>query len=179
MPLGIFVPRCAASLGFYPHLWLAARAWSFAELDPVAFDPRAAQRYCAVAAAAHCLLVLAAVPGVVWLIGGYPLAGAAAQAMLALYAALLLLVVLPLRWSCLSAIRWAMRSASAEWDSDCVMMPRTMRSLLATHLLGTIYVQSHINRLVGLGMPGLSGYDDIWSDVSAADIVRDFLRGSS
>lgn len=178
MPLTVFVSLCAATLGLYPYLWLASRAWSFAALDPVAFDARAALRYCAVAAAAHCLLVLSAVPGLVWLIGGYELAAVVTRAMLSLYAALALLVVLPLRWACLTAMRWAMRSAAAAWAADLVIIPRTMRSLLATHLLGTVYAQAHINRLVGLGMPGLAGYDDMWNDVSAADVVRDFLRGS-
>lgn len=146
VPLTIFVPFTVISLGIYPNVWLALRARAFSAISGGIVDSRAVRR-CALFGSISSIAAIIAVV-------------LASSTMLAAAIGLFVLFALPLRCFCHSEIRSGIRRSAAEWDADGRMAERTIPSSTRLAILGSIYIQHHINRLIGLGMPGFSGYDD-------------------
>ena len=55
------------------------------------------------------------------------------------------------------------------------MINRSITSWFKLFLLGSIYIQHHINRLMGLGMPGFADVSEIEHDASLMDIIDDYI----
>jgi hypothetical protein len=91
------------------------------------------------------------------------------------FAVLYALLILPMRCFNYFSLRWALRSAVIEWDKEGVMVGRAMTSWFKLFLLGSAYIQHHINRLMGLGMPGFADVSEIEMDISLADIIDNYV----
>lgn len=177
MPIPLFIAMTLFSLGIYPYIWLLKRVDGFSAAGMNGLDRMGIVRYCVVGLGVQ-LLPWGAIMAFVWSRwdGGDFALRVALQMMIA-YAAAFALVVLPYRCFYHFDIRWRLRRAASVWDTGGIMIARTMGSLPRLFLLGTPYIQHHINRLIGLGMPGFSGYDDMPGDFYISDVIRDYVRG--
>lgn len=167
IPLLIFVPISLLTFGIYPYIWFLRRIDSFAAIGTGELDRNRAVAYCIIGSAACAMLS----------------AGLAAWSFaqwhhLALAGALLLvLAVVPMRTFWLFELRRRLRDVAHEWDQGAMMTYRTLPSPTLLFIFGSFYLQLHINRLIGLGMPDLGDYDDVaaWEDASLREVLTDFL----
>jgi hypothetical protein len=91
------------------------------------------------------------------------------------YGVLQVLIVLPLKCFHYFNLRWIVRSAVISWDEDGVMIERTITSWLKLFLFGSAYIQYHINRLIGLGLPSFADADEIEPDKSIGELIDDYI----
>jgi hypothetical protein len=176
IPAGLFVLLSVASAGIYPYFWLLDRVDTFAAVDAIRLDRTGIDRYCVLGIIAQ-LLPIAAAGVFMWAhFTGLRQWYAYASIILAAYAAALVFVILPLRCFYHFDIRWRMRRAVSLWDKNGLMIARTAPSLFCLFLFGNAYIQRHINRLIGLGMPGLTGYDEIGTEVTLGDTIKEYVR---
>jgi hypothetical protein len=121
------------------------------------------------------LLPISVASYVAWRFTGYEIAIEARRAAVFAFLSLYFLVVFPMRCFNYFCIRWAIRGAVIDWDREGVMVGRTMTSWLKLFLLGSVYIQYHINRLMGLGMPGFADASEIEPDISLTEIIDDYV----
>jgi hypothetical protein len=101
----------------------------------------------------------------------YKMASYAAFVFVSLY----FLVIFPMRCFNYFCVRWALRAAVIDWDSEGVMVGRTVTSWLKLFLFGSVYIQYHINRLMGLGMPGFADASEIEPDATLGEIIDGYV----
>jgi hypothetical protein len=92
-----------------------------------------------------------------------------------LYAFSYALLIFPQRCYCFFHLRWNIRNAVAAWDREEMMIGRTMTSWLKLFLFGSAYIQFHMNRLMGLGMPGFADQEEIRPDFSIQKWLREYV----
>jgi hypothetical protein len=88
---------------------------------------------------------------------------------------LYLSVIFPMRCFNYFRFRWALRSAVIKWDNEGVMVGRAMPSWVGLFLFGSAYIQYHINRLMGLGMPGFADASEIESDATLGELIGGYV----
>ena len=178
IPMGLFALFSVCSAGLYPYIWLLNRIDGFAAIGATGLDRSGLGRYCVFGICAQ-LLPLASLVVCLWAhFAGVGEWYASAFLMLAAYGAAIVLVILPMRCFYHFDIRWRLRRAASRWDENGLMIARTAPSLLRLFLFGTAYLQAHVNRLIGLGMPGFTGYDDVGTDATVGDAIKDYVRGA-
>jgi hypothetical protein len=176
IPVELFALFSFASAGIYPYFWLLDRVDTFAAVDAIRLDRTGIDRYCVIGIFVQ-LLPLAAAAVFLWArFTGLREWYAYASILLAAYAAALVFVVLPLRCFYQFDICWRMRRAVSMWDKDGMMIERTAPSLFRLFLFGTAYIQRHVNRLIGLGMPGFAGYDEIGTEATLGDAIKEYVK---
>jgi hypothetical protein len=116
---------------------------------------------------------------IVWKVTGTVIAGEIFQTAAFVFLSLYFVVIFPMRCFNYFCMRWALRSAVIEWDREGVMVDRSITSWLKLFLLGSLYIQYHINRLMGLGMPGFADYSEIERDASLAEIIGNYVAAGS
>lgn len=176
IPLWLYLLFSVGSAGLYPYLWLMKRVGGFSAAGVTGLDRPRIGRYCVLGICAQ-LLPLAS--GVICLWGwlaGVPEWYASAFLMLTLYSAAFVLVILPMRCFYHFDIRWRLRRAASQWDENGLMIARTLPSPFLLCLFGTAYLQRHVNRLIGLGMPGFTGYDDVGAGATIGDAIREYVQ---
>lgn len=173
IPMSIFVPFCFLTIGIYPYLWLLGSARSFAALCG---SDRLGRR--AAAAAALGLVVQTAIAlSIAAFVTAWCLGSDSAEAFRAAIFwsfAVHLAICFPMKCMALFELRARLRGAAALWDERGMMVRRTVRSPFALVIFGTAYLQHHINRLIGLGMPGLSDWDG-YRDVSLIGAISGYV----
>lgn len=176
IPISLFLVQCLFSFGLYPYVWLLRRIDSFPDSGEKGLDRAGMEAHCVVGFCVQ-LLMPCAISACVWAwLTPDDLARKLAAAIVAAYVLSYILLVLPGRCFHHFGIRWRLRRAVAEWDEGGVMIDRTMTSLPRLFLFGSAYMQYHLNRLIGIGMPGFSGYEEIAGDFSVTGAVKDYLR---
>jgi hypothetical protein len=90
-------------------------------------------------------------------------------------AVLYVIVVFPMRCFNYFTFRWTLRSAVITWDKEGVMVGRAMPSWIKLILFGSAYIQYHINRLMGLGMPGFADVSEIEMDISWGEMLDNYV----
>jgi hypothetical protein len=176
IPVELFVLLSVVSAGIYPYFWLLDRIEGFAAVDAVRLDRSGIDRYCVLGICAQLLLLAAAAVFLCARFAGLREWYAYASIILTVYAAVFIFVVLPLRCFYQFDIRWRMRRAVSMWDKDGLMIARTAPSLFLLFLLGNVYIQQHANRLIGLGMPGLTGYDEIGTEATLGVAIKEYVK---
>ena len=91
------------------------------------------------------------------------------------YASVYLLIIFPMRCFNYFCVRWAIRAAVIDWDREGVMVGRSVTSWFKLFLLGSVYLQYHINRLMGLGMPGFADVSEIEPDATLRERINDYV----
>ena len=179
IPLVLYLLFSVGSVGLYPYHWLLKRIDGFEVAGVTGLDRAGIGRYCALGICAQFLLVASGVIGLWGWFTGIHEWYASAFLMLAVYGAAFVLVILPMRCFYHFDIRWRLRRATSRWDENGLMIVRTAPSLFLLFLFGTVYIQRHVNRLIGLGMPGFTGYDDLGADTTIGDAVREYVRSTT
>ncbi|MDR1471653.1 MAG: DUF4234 domain-containing protein [Synergistaceae bacterium] len=175
IPTRLYAGMSLVTFGLYPYVWMWYNAEAFAKIGEGRIDKRAVRRCAASGFLAQLLIPAAAVYAAWWWFTGRAGVRDVLTALLAAYAVLQVLVVLPLSCSLRFCLRWALRGAVISWDRDGVMIERTAASWLKLFLFGSVYIQYHINRLIGLGMPGFADADEIEPDRSIGEIIDDYI----
>lgn len=176
IPVPLFLAQSVFSFGIYPYLWLLRRIDSFPDVGIKGLDRAGMAAYCIVGLCVQLLLLCATSTYVyAWLVTDNFIRKLAVM-IFAAYALSFVLLVMPGRCFHHFNIRWRLRRIVAEWDAVGVMIDRTMTSLTKLFLFGSAYIQYHFNRLIGMGMPGFSGYEEIAGDFSVTGAVRDYLK---
>lgn len=165
-----------ATIGLYPYVWLWEHLGAFGRIGGDAKGDRSIRRFAAVGFFTQSLLVASVFLLIVASMLGSDVTFRMSSALGRAYAVLYLAVVLPLRCSCYFAIRWRIRREVALWDSSGIMADRTLFSWFRLFILGSFYVQYHINRLLGLGMPDIGDTDKAAFDFALTRWVVDYVK---
>ncbi|MDR0764477.1 MAG: hypothetical protein LBE65_02665 [Synergistaceae bacterium] len=172
IPLKIFLGFCVITLGVYPYVWIWGNAYAF---DKIGERGASFKRLAVPGFAVQMFLPVSAAFYAVWYFTGSRMAFEIAYAAAAAFASLYLSVIFPTRCFDYFRFRWALRSAVIKWDSEGVMVERTMPSWIGLFLFGSAYIQYHINRLMGLGMPGFADASEIESDATLAERIGGYV----
>ena len=177
IPVTLFLGFAILTLGLYPYIWLWSNLHAFEKIGVSAGDDRNIRRF---AVYGFCVQMLLPLALLLYGAGAFLASGLVLELSFRCslaYLALYVLVILPLRCGCYFDMRWKIRSRVADWDSAKIMMDRTLPSWFKLFLWGSLYVQHHINRLMGLGMPGFADPSEITDDFAVVQWVKDYVKG--
>jgi hypothetical protein len=175
VPVELFIALCLLTFGLYPYAWLWGNSGAFVSLCGDRLQEKRVKLYAAIGFCVQLILPVSfAIYGMGRFTGPPQLLDLAINSAF-LYAAAYILLILPQRCYYFFDIRWNLRSAVEAWDKDGVMIDRTMTSWFKLFAFGSIYIQLHANRLIGLGMPGFAGQDDIMPDFSVRRWLQEYV----
>ena len=175
IPSKLYLGLCFVTCGLYPYIWLRENARAFEKTSGGRVRELSARRLAFLGMTVQLILPFSIGAWIVWMATGSEVAGEVFRAAFFLFLALYFAVVFPMRCSNYFCARWALRSAVIEWDASGVMINRSIASWLKLFLLGSVYVQYHINRLMGLGMPGFADFSEIEGDATLLERLGDYL----
>ncbi|MDR1651925.1 MAG: hypothetical protein LBR87_09060, partial [Synergistaceae bacterium] len=175
VPLKLFVGLSLLTMGLYPYTWLWGNAYAFNKVGAGRADERCVKILSVIGFSVQMLVPLSAASYLAWRIFAIPLAHKMAAGTAVTMALLYAVLLLPVRTFAYFNLRWAIRGAVIEWDREGVMVGRTMTSWLKLFLFGSMYIQYHINRLMGLGMPGFADVSEIEMDISLSEMIDKFV----
>ncbi|MDR1965791.1 MAG: hypothetical protein LBQ36_03700 [Synergistaceae bacterium] len=175
VPMKLFIGISLLTFGLYPYAWLWGNAYAFIKVCGDRVSDISVKRLAAVGFCVQALLPAAVMSYAAGRLTGSEqaliLSSRASFALAASY----VLLVMPMKCSNYFRLRWALRSAVISWDSEGVMVGRTMTSWLKLFFFGAAYIQYHINRLMGLGMPGFADVSEIEMDISIAELIDNYV----
>jgi hypothetical protein len=179
IPLRIFLGISVVTLGLYPYIWVWGNVYAFMKVCGPRVRGAVFRRFAVVGFCTQLMIPLA-VCSCLWgaATGSEQAYELAARALL-FFAVSYFAIIGPMRCSCYFDLRWNLRSAVAMWDRNSVMIDRTMTSWFKLFILGSVYIQFHINRLMGLGMPGFADAEEISAEFSLGEWIREYLRPKS
>jgi len=177
IPVSIFTGLSVVTLGLYPYVWFAQHLEAFVSLSLERIDERALRRYVVFGILVQLLVILAAFLAVLGFAFDSPLILEYAFRFAFFYVSLTLLALIPTRSFLYFGLRWNLRRAVAAWDSAQIMLPRTMPSWWKLFLFGALYLQHHINRVIGLGMPGFADAELVREPLPFLDWLGGYLTG--
>lgn len=177
IPTSIFMGLSVITLGLYPYIWFAQHVSAFIILSLEKIDEGYLRRYVVIGIIVQ-LMAVSAVVLALW--------GIAADSALKMeyafrfaffYVSLTFFVLIPIRSFLYFGLRWNLRRAVARWDGSHIMLPRTMPSWWKLFLLGSLYLQHHINRVIGLGMPGFADAEEVRESLPFLEWLGVYLTG--
>ena len=175
IPIKIFFGLCVITCGLYPYVWMWDNTYAFNKMRGSRIREEAIKRFAVLGFTVQLLLPASIGMWIVWKITGSAVTGEIYQTTAFVFLSLYFVVIFPMRCFNYFCVRWSLRSAVREWDTDGVMINRSITSWSKLFLFGSIYIQRHINRLMGLGMPGFSDPSEIEGETSFLDIIDDYI----
>lgn len=177
VPAGLFLGISLITLGLYPYIWMRSNIYALVNTDVSGLDEQKLNRF-AVTGFCVQLLFVASAAACLWAawITHAPADYELAYRLFIFFLLLYILAIFPQRCSVHFDLRWSLRRKVAAWDKDSIMISRTASSWLKLFLLGSLYIQHHINRLMGLGMPGFADSDEIEEDEPILKRVRKYVQ---
>jgi hypothetical protein len=176
IPIGIFVCVSLISLGLYPYIWAWGNVYAFTKICGDRLREGSLRKFAATGFCVQLLVPIAAGAFIWGSVADLPWAYDFALKTSVFFVLAHIFVVGPIRCSCFFDLRWNLRSAVVSWDRNSMMIDRTMTSWAKLFFLGSTYIQYHINRLMGLGMPGFADPEEIAPDFSLLEWVKDYIR---
>lgn len=177
IPISIFAGLSVFTLGLYPYVWFAGNVPAFISLSLERIEERSLRHYVVMGFFVQSLL-FAAIAMALWgALADSPLHHEYALRFAFFYLSLSLLVLLPIRSFLYFGLRWNLRRAVAAWDRNHIMVPRTIPSWWKLFLFGSLYLQHHINRMIGLGMPGFADAEDLREPLPFLEWLGGYLTG--
>lgn len=178
IPIGVFIWLSLLTLGLYPFQWLWRNLPLLERTGGRRGDSLNFRRFAVIGLCVQVVFVTGVLLYAWGLLLDHSDAAYLSFRFFKTYLILYALLVLPYRTFCFLNLRWRIRREAARWDESGIAIGRTMPSWFKLFLFGSVYVQYHINRLMGLGMPGLGSLDDISSDFSITRWIGSYVRGS-
>jgi hypothetical protein len=175
IPLKIFLGLCVITLGAYPYVWIWGNAYAFNKMGERRVDEASFKRLAVLGFVVQMLVPVSAALYAAWYFTGLDMALEVAHAVVFALVLLYLSVIFPMRCFNYFCFRWALRSAVIKWDFEGVMAGRAMPSWIGLFLFGSAYIQHHINRLMGLGMPGFADASEIESDATLGELIGNYV----
>jgi hypothetical protein len=175
IPLKIFLGLCLVTLGAYPYVWIWGNVYAFNKMGERRIGEGSFKRLAVLGFAVQMLLPACAALYAAWHFTGIGLAHEITFAVAFAFVLLYSSVIFPMRCFSYFCVRWALRSAVIKWDREGVMVGRTMPSWIGLFLFGSAYIQYHINRLMGLGMPGFADASEIESDTTLGELIGRYV----
>lgn len=177
IPVSIFASLSLLTLGLYPYIWFAQNVRAFISLSLEKIEERSLRRYAVMGFFVQSLLFLSIAMALWGEVADSPLHFEYALRFAFFYAFLSLFVLLPIRSFLYFGLRWNLRRAVAAWDHSRIMVPRTMPSWWKLFLFGSLYLQHHINRVIGLGMPGFADAEELRESLPFLEWLGGYLTG--
>jgi hypothetical protein len=175
IPTKLFLGLCLVTCGLYPYMWMWGNTYAFNTVGGRRINEGSIKRLAVLGFVVQLLLPISAASHIAWRLTGHEVAFEARRIAILVFLSLYFLVVFPMRCFNYFSIRWAVRGAVIDWDNEGVMVGRTITSWIKLFLLGSVYIQYHINRLMGLGMPGFADASEIEPDVSLTEIIDGYV----
>lgn len=177
IPIPIFVGLSVLTLGLYPYVWFAQNARAFVILSLEKIEERSLRHYTVTGFFVQLLLFSSLVLAILGGVADSALLTEYAMRFAFFYFSLNMLVLLPVRSFLYFGLRWNLRRAVAAWDHTRIMIPRTMPSWWKLFIFGSLYIQFHINRVIGLGMPGFADAEDLREPLPFLEWLGGYLTG--
>lgn len=177
IPTSIFMGLSVITLGLYPLFWFAQNVSAFIALSLERINEGYLRRYVVMGFFVQLMAVAAAVLGLLGRAMDSSLQLEYAFRFAFFYVFLTLFVLMPIRSFLYFGLRWNLRRAVAVWDSSKIMLPRTMPSWWKLFFFGSLYLQHHINRVIGLGMPGFADTDEVRESLPFLEWLGVYLTG--
>jgi hypothetical protein len=175
IPVKLFMGLCVATLGLYPYIWLWNNVYAFNKVGGQRINGKSIKRLAVVGFLVQLSILAGAASYAATRTAGLDIFYRPAMVMTLSCIILYFLLVFPMKCFNYFVIRWAVRSEVIEWDSEGVMVGRTMTSWFKLFIFGSIYIQYHINRLMGLGMTGFADASEIEPDAGIGELIGDYV----
>ena len=189
IPSKLFLGLCVITCGLYPYIWMWSNAYAFHMIGSHRINEESVRRLmrghrineesvrrlAVLGFIVQLLLPVSAGAWIVWKATGFAIASEVFRTAAFVFLSLYFAVIFPMRCFNYFCVRWTLRGAVVEWDREGVMVSRSMTSWLKLFLLGSLYIQYHINRLMGLGMPGFADHSEIEYDTSLMEIINGYI----
>jgi hypothetical protein len=175
IPTKLFMGLCVITLGLYPYSWMWENVYAFDKVGGRRINVNSIKRLAVIGFLVHLSMLAVAAAFTVYRITGADVLFKPVIMAALSCAVLHFLLVFPMKCFNYFVIRWAIRSAVIEWDREGVMVGRTMTSWLKLFLFGSVYIQYHVNRLMGLGMAGFADASEIEPDASIGELIDDYV----
>lgn len=176
IPIRLFVCMTFFTIGLYPYVWFWENIPAFMKIGQGQVGEKTFKRFAVTGFCIQLLFIFAAASSVWTWFTGSVVHYEFSIRVFAVYCVLYAFIVLPQRSFLYFDLRWSLRKAVIAWDRSGIVIDRTMTSWWKLFLLGPCYLQYHINRLMGLGMPGLSDSDEIVDDITLSEWVREYIK---
>ena len=166
VPAGLFVGMSLATLGLFPYVWVWCNLYAFAALCGKQVGTARLRLF---AVTGFCVQLLLPALASVFFWNGVtqqPSDYDGAASFMVLFAVLYIVVIFPQRCSLYLIFGNSLRRLADSWDREGLMVSRTINSSPKLILLGSSYIQYHINRLADLGAPGLVSESEMMGDLS-------------
>jgi hypothetical protein len=175
IPIKLFIGLSLITFGLYPYTWIWGNVYAFIAVGGKRIDENSIKRLVVAGFCVQALLPAAAVSYLAYRFIGAEAAYGLSVRLSELFVFLYFFLVFPMKCFNYFILRWTLRNAVIGWDRDSVMIGRTMTSWLKLFVMGSLYIQYHINRLMGLGMPGFADASEIEMDVSIAELIDNLV----
>ena len=175
IPTRLFMGLCIVTCGLYPYIWMWDNTYAFNKIGDSRIKEESVKRFAVLGFFVQLLLPVAVGMWIAWKVTGSAVTREVFETVVFVFLSLYIVVIFPMRCFNYFCVRWTLRSAVIEWDSEGVMVNRSITSWFKLFLLGSIYIQHHINRLMGLGMPGFADPSEIEPDASLIDIIDGYV----
>jgi hypothetical protein len=175
IPMRLFIGLSVVSFGLYPYTWLWDNVYAFNKVCGNRVDEMSVKRLAVLGFCVQLLLPITLLAYAAWRVTYISEVFVFAVNSAIVMGTLYFLVIFPMRCFHYFNLRWTLRSAVIAWDREGVMIGRTMTSWLKLFLLGSTYIQFHINRLMGLGMPGFADASEIEMDLSISEKINNYI----
>ena len=175
IPAKLFLGLCVITCGLYPYIWMWDNTYAFNKLGGSRIKEESVRRLAVLGFLVQLLLPIAIGMWIVWKVTRSAVTGEIFQTTAFVFLSLYFVVIFPMRCFNYFCVRWSLRGAVIEWDNDGIMVSRSITSWFKLFLFGSVYIQHHINRLMGLGMPGFADASEIERDASLFDIIDDYI----
>jgi hypothetical protein len=175
IPMSLYIALCLATFGLYPYVWVWENVNAFLKVGGERIPDKSLRRFAVLGFAVQTLFPLGILLAIAAFFTGFPGIAVYAHMAFAAFVSLYAVFVLPLRCFHHFGLRWNIRGAVVAWDQEGVMIGRTMTSWAKLFFFGSAYIQHHINRLMGLGMPGFADPAEIGPTVSLTEWIADYV----
>ncbi|MDR3279942.1 MAG: hypothetical protein LBT23_05475 [Synergistaceae bacterium] len=175
IPMKLFIGLSVITLGLYPYTWIWGNAYAFNKVGGRRVDEHYIKVLSVIGFCVQLLIPASVAAYLAWRVTGVPEIYELSIRIAGIMAILYFALVLPVRCFSYFNLRWAIRSAVIDWDSEGVMVGRTITSWFKLFIFGSLYIQHHINRLMGLGMPGFADVSEIEMDISFSEMIDKYV----
>ena len=118
IPVKLFIGLCFITCGLYPYIWMWDNTYAFNKIGGSRIKEESVKRLAVLGFTVQLLLPVAVGMWIAWKVTGTEVTSEIFQTTAFLFLSLYFVVIFPMRCFNYFCVRWSLRSAVIEWDSE-------------------------------------------------------------